>query len=85
MRKKLAGLLLVLALAPLGLTACGPSDADVASKNLSKAAEQFEIERRVVFFNGITDKYLLLIEGRCSIEYDAEDVQLEGHVSLLRG
>lgn len=50
-----------------GLAACS-SDADVASKNLSKAAEQFEIERRVVFFNGITDKYLLSIEGRCSVE-----------------
>jgi hypothetical protein len=35
---------------------------------LSKAAEQFEIVRRVVFFNGITDKYLLSIEGRCSVE-----------------
>ncbi|HYJ20826.1 MAG TPA: hypothetical protein VEW07_02235, partial [Solirubrobacterales bacterium] len=66
MRKKLAGLLLVLALAPIALAACGDSDADVASHNLSKAAEQFEIERRVVFFNGITDKYLLLIEGLCS-------------------
>jgi hypothetical protein len=44
------------------------SDADVASYNLSKAAEQFEIVRRVVFFNGITDKYLLSIEGRCSVE-----------------
>lgn len=43
------------------------TDAEVASKNLSKAADQFEIDRRVVFFNGITDTYLLSIEGRCSI------------------
>lgn len=43
------------------------TDADVASRNLSTAADQFEINRRVVFFNGITDKYLLSIEGRCSI------------------
>jgi len=50
------------------LTSCTSSDADVASSNLSKAAEQFEIERRIVFFNGITDKYLLTIEGRCSVE-----------------
>lgn len=49
------------------LSACA-SDADVASENLSTAAEQFEIERRVVFFNGITDKYLLEINGRCSVE-----------------
>ena len=44
------------------------SKADVASHNLSKAAEQFEIQRRIVFFNGITDKYLLTVEGRCSVE-----------------
>lgn len=43
------------------------SDADVASKNLSTAADNFEIERRVIFINGITDKYLLVIEGRCSL------------------
>lgn len=44
------------------------SKADVASHNLSKAAEQFEIQRRIVFLNGITDKYLLTVEGRCSVE-----------------
>ena len=37
----------------VGLTAC--SDADVASRNLSKASDQFEVSRRIVFFNGITD------------------------------
>lgn len=39
------------------------------------AADQFEVDRRIVFFNGITDTYLLSIEGRCSI-YD-EVYQLE--------
>ena len=43
------------------------SDADVASYNLSKAADMFEIDRRVVFYNGITGEYMLTIEGRCSI------------------
>ncbi|SHK06495.1 hypothetical protein SAMN05443637_102230 [Pseudonocardia thermophila] len=56
------------------LTACS-TDADVASRNLSAAADQFEINRRVVFFNGITDKYLLSVEGRCSIT--DENRQLE--------
>lgn len=51
------------------------SDADTASDNLSKAAEQFEIERRIVFVNGITDKYMLVVEGKCSI--DDKDRQLE--------
>jgi hypothetical protein len=57
--------------------AAGCTDAEVASYNLSKAADQFEINRRVVFFNGITDKYLLVIEGRVSITVDTEDGQLE--------
>lgn len=50
-----------------GLTACFDTDANVASENLSKAADQFEINRRIVFVNGITDKYLMVIEGKCSI------------------
>lgn len=47
------------------LSAC--TDADIASSNLSKAADNFEIDRRIVFYNGITDTYLLTIEGRCSL------------------
>lgn len=43
------------------------SDADVASRNLSKAADQFEIERRIVFYNGITGGYMLEIVGRCAL------------------
>lgn len=43
------------------------SDADVASRNLSKAADQFEIERRIVFYNGITGEYMLEIVGRCAL------------------
>ena len=54
-------------IAAIGLTACVP-DAQVASSNLSKAADMFEIQRRVVFYNGITGEYMLVIEGRCSIE-----------------
>lgn len=49
-------------------TAACSTEADLTSENISKDAEQFKIERRIVFFNGITDTYLLTIEGRCSIE-----------------
>jgi len=48
------------------------SDADVASANLSEAAEQFEILRRVTFVNGITDNYILTIEGYCSVDFFAD-------------
>jgi maltose-binding protein MalE len=50
------------------LAAC--TEADTVSHNLSKSADSFEVQRRVVFFNGITDKYLLTIEGLCSINVD---------------
>lgn len=53
------------------------SDSDVASRNLSKAADQFEIQRRIVFYNGITSDYMLTIEGRCSLTADGADRQLE--------
>ena len=65
----------ILAIAASGLVLTGCTDAEIASQNLSKAADQFEIERRIVFVNGITDQYLLTVEGRCSI-LDAEG-QLE--------
>lgn len=42
-------------------------DAEVVSHNLSVAADQFEVARRVVFYNGITGAYMLTIEGLCSI------------------
>ena len=50
----------------LSLTAC--DDSEVATRNLIKAADNFEINRRIVFYNGITDTYMLEIEGRCSID-----------------
>jgi len=59
-------LLISVAVGALLLTGCG-SDSQVASQNLSKAADMFEIDRRVVFYNGISGEYILNIEGRCSI------------------
>lgn len=55
----------------LSLGACTP--AQTASYNLSNDSDNF----RAVFVNGITDKYLLSIEGLCSITKDKEDAQLE--------
>lgn len=67
MKKILAPISIALMLM-VGAACTDNSKADVAAHNLSKAAEQFEINRRIVFFNGITDKYLLTVEGRCSVE-----------------
>lgn len=53
------------ATAVIVLSACD-MPADVASRNLSTAADNFEINRRIVFYNGITGGYMLSIEGLCS-------------------
>lgn len=57
----------VLLAATLLVVAGCTSDAHVASSNLSRAADNFEITRRIVFYNGITGEYMLSIEGLCSL------------------
>jgi hypothetical protein len=56
----------LLAVALLALAGCERA-ADVASRNISAAADNFEINRRIVFYNGITNEYILQIEGLCSL------------------
>jgi hypothetical protein len=65
MRKKFV---LLLAVVPVLFAAGCGSAADTVSKNISKESEQFRIERRVLVYNGITDKVVFLAEGRCSYE-----------------
>jgi hypothetical protein len=60
--------------AVMALTGC--SEADTSSHNLSQAADNFEILRRVVFFNGITDTYLLEIQGYCSITDEGNQLEV---------
>lgn len=57
-------------------TLTGCTAADTASHNVSQAAENFEVLRRVVFFNGITDTYLLTIEGFCNIEDEGNQLEV---------
>jgi hypothetical protein len=52
------------------LSACS-SPADVASQNVSREADNFQVVRRIVFYNGVTGDYILTIEGKCSLgNYD---------------
>lgn len=48
-------------------TACTPDEAEVASQNTSREADNFGIERKIYFFNTMTGEYVWVIEGRCSI------------------
>lgn len=68
----LASLLTVLTIT--GLVGC--TEADTVSQNLSKSADSFEVQRRVVFVNGITDKYLLSVEGLCAITDEGNQLEV---------
>lgn len=57
------------------LAAC-QDDATIASQNISRAADNFEVMRRVVFMNGITDEYMLEIIGACSLNDRTTSVQV---------
>ena len=62
-------------------------DATTASHNLSKAADNFEIARRVVFYNGITNDYMLEVIGLCSINDQGNQLELtckEGHRQYVK-
>lgn len=66
--KRLYAILLTL---PLLLCGC-PQESETAAYNVSQAAHNFEVTRRVVFYNGITGEYILTIEGLLSVTVEAE-------------
>ena len=68
MKRTAIPLLAVVGLA-VSLTACDPEAKDVG-KNLSTDADNFKISRRVTFVNGITDKVILEVDGKCSVDAD---------------
>jgi len=58
--------LILVVVAIFTLAGCA-ADADVVSQNLSVKADNFEVMRRIVFYNGINGEYILTIEGFCSL------------------
>lgn len=74
--KKIAAIAAAIGLSAAVLAGCS-SPSDVVSDNISKEAENFGIARRVIYQNGITDKYAFVIEGRCNIDVDEAESQLE--------
>lgn len=50
------------------LTLAGCQASDVVDHNTTKDAKNFKIERHIELINGITDRAILQVEGRCNIE-----------------
>jgi hypothetical protein len=69
--KRILAVVLGLAMA---LVAC--NEADTVSHNIGQEADRFNVLRRIVFVNGITDQYLLSVEGFCSLGNDRSDSEL---------
>lgn len=73
MKRLMSIVLVLMAVVSILLSACAPTNsANIASRNISQEADQFRIMRRVVFYNGITDEYILEVTGLCSLgNFDA--------------
>jgi hypothetical protein len=79
MKKIFAGIAAAIVIG-VTLTGC-TSAADMANENLSKAADNFEVPRRIVGINGITDKVLFSVEGFCSLTNDGAKLDVLCKVS----
>lgn len=67
--------ILALALACVALAGCD-NDASVASRNISQAADNFQINRRIVFYNIWKGEVVLSIEGLCSQEPSSDRIAI---------
>lgn len=74
MKRVIFGLLLAV-MAVFAFIGC-ESEAAIASRNTSQAADNFEIYRRAVFYNGITNEYILVVEGYLSIEDQGRQLEV---------
>lgn len=78
MKKKILCLGLGVVMMLGSLTGCSWEDeADVASYNISKEADNFNIYRKITVINNQSDVVMLEFEGWCSITKDNNDNQLE--------
>lgn len=64
----------VIVLLVMLLVLAGCRDATIVSHNISKESDSFNVRRRIVFYNSITDTYMLEMIGNCSIEIGDDSV-----------
>ena len=70
MNRKLIAITLLSLLVLLG--ACTAKD--TVSQNISRDADEFRVVRRVVFYNSITDTYMMEMVGNIAIDIDRDGV-----------
>lgn len=59
------------------LTGAGcASDAAKVNENITTAADQFEVQRKIVGVNGIADTPAFEVEGRCSINDQGHQLEI---------
>lgn len=75
MKRLLTYITLISAFA-IALSSCS-QESDVASFNVSASAHNFEVNRRAIFYNGITGEYILTIEGLLSVTENDSQRRLE--------
>lgn len=74
--KKHKVLIMVVLLAAMVLILSSCTEAEKVSANLSKEADVFNVTRRVTVFNTRTDKVLLEVIGKLSVQHSGGDVDI---------
>lgn len=65
-KTKIVGIVVGVAAGLAAFAGC-TSDADVTSQNVSNEADHFQVFRQIVVYDLFTDKYVLEVEGYCSL------------------
>lgn len=84
MKKNIIAVVSLIAIGLGALLLPGCSAASVASQNVSTEADSFRVNRRIVGINLITDKYLFVVTGKCSIETPANELVITCKVAENR-
>ena len=79
--KQIMFLLIIL----VGIILSGCTSSERVASNLNYQAEEFRLFRRIAAINGITDKPLFEIIGKCSIETDASYVSGTMEITCKNG
>lgn len=68
-KSRTTGLVIAIIAALAILTGC-QHKSDTVSQNISKDADSYKVFRQIVVYNGITDKYILEVDGWCALGND---------------